>query len=91
MSTVAASKTSDVKQSKPSQYDVGRPGGKCSVCGEDLSPGAKVMAALRETPQGFERLDVSPGCWPKFDRKEVIAFLADRYPSARSEEKIVRR
>ena len=65
--------------------EVGRAGTRCSVCAADLSPGDKLMAALRETPEGFDRADVCPACWPAFDRAGVLAFWqsAVRTPSAK--------
>jgi hypothetical protein len=72
MSTAAQQ---DQKQTKPSSgYDVSRPQGKCFVTGNTIEPGAKLMAALRETPQGFERLDISLEAWPTFDRQDVLAY-----------------
>ena len=55
-------------------YDVSRPLGKCYIAGETISPGEKFMAALRETPAGFERLDISLDAWKTFDRKDVSHF-----------------
>ena len=65
--------------------DVGRGGNRCGTCGTDLSPGDKLMAALRETPAGFDRADVCPACWPAFDHAGVLAFwqTAVRRPDAK--------
>ena len=43
---------------KPGTYEVARPGGKCIACSNPIEPDQKFMAVLRETPGGFERLDV---------------------------------
>ena len=59
---------------KGGTIDVGRPGNRCSACLRELAPGDKLMAALRETPDGFDRADVCPACWPAFDRAGVLAF-----------------
>jgi len=61
-------------------YDVGRPQGRCFVTGEQVAAGEKLMAALRETPVGFERLDISLPAWPAFDRTGVIAFWLTTVP-----------
>jgi hypothetical protein len=87
MSTAAATKPSPTP-SKAGQYEVGRPGGKCSVCNQDLLPGAKVMAALRETPVGFERLDISHECWPTFERKDLLAFWQTVIPQHEAKKKL---
>jgi hypothetical protein len=73
---------------KPGQYEVGRAGGKCTVCGNDLPPGTKVIAALRETPTGFERLDVDPACWPTVDRANLLAFWQTVIPQHEAKKKL---
>lgn len=55
-------------------YDVARPLGKCALSGQDILPGQKYMAALRETPAGFERLDVSLDHWNELDRTDLLGF-----------------
>jgi hypothetical protein len=88
MSTAAQSQHPG--QAKPvgaSGYDVARPQGKCHVTGQTIEPGAKLMAALRETPQGFERLDISLDAWPSFDRKDVLAFWQTVVPSPQQTKK----
>ncbi len=81
-------KSADAKSNKPGQYEVGRPGSKCFVCNEDLLPGAKVMATLRETPAGFERLDISLHCWPQFDRQGLLAFWQTVIPHHEAKKKL---
>src|SRR5689334_12216122 len=61
-------------------YEVARPLGKCAVTGETIAPGDKFMAALRETPTGFERVDVCMNAWPQFDRRDVVAFWQATMP-----------
>ena len=46
------------------------------------------MAALRETPQGFERIDISMPRWEEFDRKEVIAFWQTAMPRHEEKKKV---
>jgi hypothetical protein len=86
MSTAAQS------QQKPSQtagtYDVSRPHGRCHVTQEAIEPGTKFMAALRETPAGFERVDVSLGAWPQFDRADVLAHWQTVMPRAEQKRKV---
>jgi hypothetical protein len=73
---------------KPGQYDVGRPSGRCCVSNAELPAGTKIMAALRETAQGFERLDVSLDCWPQFDRKDLLAFWQTVIPQHEAKRKL---
>jgi hypothetical protein len=71
-----------------SGYEVGRPLGKCAITGEAVQPGAKFMAALRETPGGFERLDISLAAWPQFDRKNVIGFWQATMPAHEQKKRL---
>ena len=66
--------TSFAAAQKGGTIEVGRPGNRCAVCSADLAPGDRLMAALRETAEGFERVDVCPACWPAFDRAGLLAF-----------------
>ena len=88
MAAASAAKISETKAAKPGQYDVGRRGGKCSICQEDLPPGSMVMAALRESDLGFERLDTSMACWPKVDRAPLLAFWQTVVPSHDTKKKV---
>jgi hypothetical protein len=88
MSSASAEKAADNKPARPGQYDVGRRGGKCSVCQQDLPPGTKVMAGLRETPQGFERVDTSIECWPQVDRNALLAFWQTTVPLHEAKKKV---
>ena len=69
-------------------YDVARPLGKCAVTGETIAPGDKFMAALRETPLGFERVDVSMPAWPQFERSDVVAFWQATMPAQEQKKKL---
>jgi hypothetical protein len=85
--------TTATPTNKPAQggnagYDVARPLGKCHVTGDTISPGDKFMAALRETPQGFERVDVSMPAWPNFDRKDIVAFWTATMPAQEQKKKL---
>jgi hypothetical protein len=87
MSTVSPVKT-DSKSARPGHYEVARPGGKCSVCQQDLPPGSKIMAGLRETPLGFERIDTSIDCWPQVDRVALLAFWQSSIPIHQAKKKV---
>ena len=69
-------------------YEVGRPHGKCFVTGNPIAPGEKFMAALRETPIGFERLDISLQAWPQFDRKDIVGFWQTTMPVGEQKKKL---
>jgi hypothetical protein len=90
MSSAAAQQPAN--QPQPQQgnagYDVARPLGKCHVTGETIAPGDKFMAALRETPLGFERVDVSLSAWPQFERKDVAAFWQATMPAHEQKKKL---
>ncbi|HZZ44467.1 MAG TPA: hypothetical protein VFE58_16145 [Tepidisphaeraceae bacterium] len=74
---------------KPAQgYEVGRPGGKCAVSGRDILPGDRFMAALRETPEGFERIDVSMEAWEEFDKTGLLGFWQTTMPHAEAKKKL---
>jgi hypothetical protein len=71
-----------------SGYEVSRPQGLCVVTGQVIGPDEKFMAALRETPTGFERVDVSMPAWPDFDRKDVLAFWQTTMPKHEAKKKL---
>jgi hypothetical protein len=77
-------------QSKPQQggYDVPRPAGHCSVTGRKIEAGERFFAAVRETPEGIERLDVSPEAWDGFDRAGVLAFWQTVMPAHEVKKKV---
>ena len=69
-------------------YDVARPHGRCLVSNRAIEPGEKFMAALRETPVGFERLDVSLESWDQFDRTGVLAYWQAVMPRAEAKKRL---
>ena len=69
-------------------YDVGRPHGLCAVCSQPLLPDQKLMAALRETPTGFERLDCMLECWDKLDRSGIVAHWKTVMPKTEAKKKV---
>jgi hypothetical protein len=83
MSTAAPSKTQ-----KSGGYDVPRAEGKCSVSGRIIAAGEKYFAAVRETPAGVERLDVSPECWDGFDKSGLLAFWQTVLPQGEEKKKV---
>jgi hypothetical protein len=70
-------------------YDVARPLGKCHLTGETIAPGDKFMAALRETPVGFERVDVCMSAWDGFDRAGVVGFWQTVMPHQEQKKKLL--
>ena len=85
MSTAAAATN---KQQGNAGYEVARPLGKCHVTGETIPPGEKFMAALRETPLGFDRVDVSMSAWPNFERKDIVGFWQATMPAQEQKKKL---
>ena len=85
MSTAAAATN---KPQGNAGYEVARPLGKCHVTGETIPPGEKFMAALREIPTGFERVDVSMSAWPQFDRQTIVAFWHATMPAQEQKKKL---
>src|SRR5205823_11564178 len=93
MSTAAPTANNANNANKPQQqsssgYEVAKPLGKCAVTGEPIATGDKFMAALRETPAGFERVDVLINAWPAFDRKDVVAFWQATMPALEQKKKL---
>ena len=76
------------KVARPGEYTVARAGGHCAVCGEPLPPGTKVVAGLRETPVGFERLDAHVACWPRVDTAALLAFWQTTVPTSDAKRKV---
>jgi len=69
-------------------YQFAKPQGICHITQQPIAPGQKFMAALRETPAGFERLDISLDAWPQFDRKDVIGFWQTVMPKHEQKKKV---
>jgi hypothetical protein len=76
------------KPTAAGSYEVGRPHGKCAVCGQIIEPGEKFMACLRETSVGFERADCMVDCWETFDRQQIVAFWKTTMPRPEAKKKI---
>jgi hypothetical protein len=73
---------------KQQGYDVARPGGKCAVSGREIAPGEKYMAALRETPEGLERLDLAMECWEGFSRADLLGYWQTTMPQPNEKKKV---
>jgi hypothetical protein len=69
-------------------YEVARPLGQCAICNQPIAPDQKFMAALIETPTGYQRADCSLDCWEKFDRKDVVAFWQTTMPRPEQKKKL---
>ena len=76
------------KSKKPAGgYDVPRPAGICAATGRRIEPGEKFVAAVRETPTGLERLDLSPEAWPEFDKTHLLGFWQTVMPRPEQKQK----
>lgn len=69
-------------------YEVSRARGQCMVCQKPIAPGQPLMAALKETPIGFERLDVCLDCWAGFDKADLIGFWKTTMPRVEQKKNI---
>jgi hypothetical protein len=69
-------------------YDVARPQGQCAICHQPIAPSTKFVAALSETPAGFQRIDSCLNCWPQQDRKDVVAFWQTLMPRPEQKKKV---
>jgi len=69
-------------------YEVARPRGHCIVCQTVVQPQEPLMAALKETLTGFERLDVCLNCWPEFDKSDLIGFWKTTMPLVEQKKKL---
>ncbi len=83
MGTAAAGTTP-----KSGGYDVPRAGGICAVSGQTIAAGEKFVAALRETPAGLERLDISLPAWEAFDRSALLGFWQTVMPHSQEKKKL---
>ena len=79
MSTASPTRSAD--------FSLARPAGTCSVTGAPLLPDQPFMAALRETPAGFDRLDVTLDAWPAVPRDDVVAFWRTVMPKPNAKRK----
>lgn len=68
-------------------YSVARPVGKCAQSGRDILPGEKMMALLRETPVGLERVDISMEAWPTVNHEDALAYWQNVMPAPEQQKK----
>jgi hypothetical protein len=69
-------------------YEVARARGQCVVCQTQIPPQQPLMAALRETTTGFERLDVCLNCWEAFDKADLIGFWKTTMPLVEQKKRL---
>lgn len=71
------------------EYPIGRPHGVCFVSARPIEPGEPYVAALRETPDGFERLEFTAPAWaewPDLQKASLLAFWRTKMPSGPSDQ-----
>ncbi|MCC7351907.1 MAG: hypothetical protein IT446_15210 [Phycisphaerales bacterium] len=76
---------------KPSTggYQVARPLGRCAISGREIAPDERFMAALRETAEGFERLDVSMEHWGELaDKSDLLGYWQATMPRPEQKKKL---
>ncbi len=86
--SAAAPTPPNMKPQQGGGYDVPRPAGHCVATGRKIEPGERFFAAVRETPDGVERLDVSPEAWEAFDRANLLAFWQTLMPAHEQKKKV---
>ena len=84
----AAADLKSASPAKPGSYEVARSHGKCAVSGRTIEPKEKFFAVLRETPVGFERIDVSPECWADFDKTNALGYWQTVMPVHEAKKKV---
>lgn len=72
---------------RSADFSLARPGHTCSVTGQPIAPDEPFMAALRETAQGFERLDVKLDAWPTLPQQDILAFWRATMPKANAKKR----
>ena len=88
MSQPAATNPAKPAATASGAYEVARPRGHCIVCQTVVQPQEPLMAALKETPTGFERLDVCLNCWREFDKSDLIGFWKTTMPLVEQKKKL---
>lgn len=73
---------------KPGNYEIARPGGVCAVSGRAIAPHEKYFAAVRETPAGFERVDVAADQWEQFDQSALLGFWQATMPHPQEKKRV---
>ena len=88
MSAAAAADPKAASSPKSGTYEVARSGGKCAVSGRTIEPKEKYYAVLRETPVGFERIDIAAECWAEFDKSNQLGFWQTVMPLHEQKKKV---
>jgi hypothetical protein len=81
LSTAAPTKSGD--------FTLARPAGTCSATHRPIAPDEVFIAALRETPAGFERLDIKLDAWDDFPRTDIVGFWKMTMPRAEVKKKLL--
>lgn len=58
------------------------------MSGQDIVPGQKFMAAVRETATGLERADVGLAAWEQFSKEGLLAFWQTTMPQPNAKKKL---
>lgn len=80
---------SSASPTKTSDFSLARPRGHCAATNEPIAPEEHFITALRETPAGFERLDIKLAAWDSFDRTDIVAFWKMSMPKAEAKKKLL--
>jgi hypothetical protein len=68
-------------------YVVARSRGCCAVSNLPIEPGEAFMAALRESAEGYERIDVKLDHWTAFDRSDIVGFWKAHMPTSETKKR----
>ena len=89
MEVLLSQQATTSKPTSPSTgYEVARPRGQCIVCQKQIDAQESLMAALKETAIGFERLDVCMDCWEAFDKTDLVGFWKTHMPKTEQKRKL---
>jgi hypothetical protein len=88
MSVAAPGKSSPQPNKPGGGLDVPKPGGVCAVTGNPIVAGDKFVAAIRETPEGIERRDITLDQWEAFDKAGLLAYWQTVMPQHEQKKKL---
>lgn len=80
---------SSASPTKTNDFSLARPRGVCAATSEPIQSDEQFITALRETAQGFERLDIKLVAWDGFDRSNIVAFWKMTMPRAEAKKKML--
>jgi hypothetical protein len=80
---------SSASPTKTTDFSLARPRGVCAATNEPIQPDEHFVTALRETPLGFERLDIKLSAWDAYDRTDIVAFWKMTMPKAEAKRKLL--